>query len=124
MSSTTPRVSTVATFQGERARYNTFRAILPSSSGPVLAEAHPAVDGDQHEDEASDIPLSVLHRNPSRYKTGKSSIKYWNFKYFTQASFKLSEINFYLKAIKSKVLQTVYHLKLRKVPIQVKDFLC
>ena len=75
-SSTTPRVSTVATFEGERARYNTFRAILPSSSGPVLTEAHPAVDGNQREDEASDIPLSDLSRNSSRYKTGKSSIKY------------------------------------------------
>ncbi|HBI39616.1 MAG TPA: hypothetical protein DDY16_01530, partial [Tenacibaculum sp.] len=74
-SSTTPRVTTVATLQGERARYNTFRAILPSS-GPVLAEAYPAVDGNQREDEASDIPLSDLSRNSSRYKTGKSSIKY------------------------------------------------
>ena len=75
-SSTTPRVSTVATFQGERARYNTFRAILPSAPGPVLAEEHPTVNGDQHGAGASDIPLSVLNRNPSRYKTGKSSIKY------------------------------------------------
>ena len=76
-SSTTPRVTAVVTerVEGERARYNTFRAILPSSSGPVLAEAYPAVDGNQREDEASDIPLSDLNRNSSKYKTGKSSIK-------------------------------------------------
>ena len=71
-SSNTPHVTSVVT---ERARYNTFRAILPSS-GPVLAEAYPAVDGNQREGEASDIPLSDLSRNSSRYQTGKSNIKY------------------------------------------------
>ena len=74
-SSTTPRVSTVATYQGDRARYNTFRAVYPTPS-LVLDDEDTTVDDDQSGAGPSDVPLTVLNRNPSRYKTGKFTIKY------------------------------------------------
>ena len=65
----------MATYQGERSRYNTFRAVYPTHRA-VLDEEDTTVDGDQSGAGPSDVPLTVLNRNPSRYKTGKFTIKY------------------------------------------------
>ena len=65
----------MATYQGDRTRYNTFRAVYDTPR-PVLDDERTTVDDDQSGAGPSDVPLTVLNRNPSRYKTGKSSIKY------------------------------------------------